>query len=937
MNITKLFLISIFSCLTAFFAAASETPDHCLEFAVKDGKSLYMDIYRPREHNILSAKPSILYIYGGGFTDGNKRDKAAVEWFHRLTDKGYSVIAIEYRHGLAGTSTTIPSEFVQKLSTAIYMGVEDLFCATGYLLNYGKKYGIDPYNIVICGSSAGAIIALQAEYEISRNSPSASSLPDDFNYKGVMAYAGAILDKGSKIEFGRKICPIMMFHGTQDELVPYSKITAYNHIFAGSDYIAGILSKSGVPHKIFRYEGEDHSVAGYMSETIDKQIEFIDMDITGYIGKKKEVMAYDGKIYWRPNTYDQGITWVIDRNNLPHEDHIEMSGKKVSCVLRWGVDTNGHYIDEKSLVFPCLRTIPNNTHGSLAFRIGTAIPSLINVNGRTLFNEKVDSVTINGYLKVSSRWSYTEDVIGMDRKGNIRWNSIKMERTVFPSTEKPAVCEKIVITNLAEEAVRVYIPEFSQIFKTDASLGVDGAYTIQCTSSGNGISILNQNESKCFYLVYQAYRANEKELKLDVEIELEKRKAFINDTLDNNLILETPDTVINRMFRFAKIRASESIYETKGGPMHGPGGETYYAAVWANDQAEYINPFFPFLGYDYANKSAFNSFMMFSRYLSPDYKAIPSSIIAEGEDIWNGCGDRGDAAMIAYGASRYALARGSREEAENLWPLITWCLEYCQRNLNKDGVVMSDTDELENRFESGNANLCTSVLYYDALISATYLAKELGKPTIKINSYRKSAMKIKKSIEAYFGGNVSGYETYRYYDGNTLLRSWICMPLIAGITDRKDGTIAALTGPELMTSEGCLTEQGSEVFWDRSTLYALRGIFYAGETNLATEFLHNFSKKRLLGDHVPYAIEAWPEGSQRHLSAESGLFCRVITEGLFGIRPTGFNTFEINATLPYGWNKMSLKNIKAFGSSFNIIVERNGNGKTVIKTEKTEN
>ena len=30
--------------------------------------------------------------------------------------------------------------------------------------------------------------------------------------------------------------------------------------------------------------------------------------------------------------------------------------------------------------------------------------------------------------------------------------------------------------------------------------------------------------------------------------------------------------------------------------MHGPGGEAYYAAIWANDQAEYVNPFFLFLG-----------------------------------------------------------------------------------------------------------------------------------------------------------------------------------------------------------------------------------------------------------------------------------------------------------------------------------------------------
>ena len=34
-----------------------------------------------------------------------------------------------------------------------------------------------------------------------------------------------------------------------------------------------------------------------------------------------------------------------------------------------------------------------------------------------------------------------------------------------------------------------------------------------------------------------------------------------------------------------------------------------------------------------------------------------SSIIAEGLDIWDGAGDRGDAAMVAHGLPRYLLAR----------------------------------------------------------------------------------------------------------------------------------------------------------------------------------------------------------------------------------------------------------------------------------------
>lgn len=61
----------------------------------------------------------------------------------------------------------------------------------------------------------------------------------------------------------------------------------------------------------------------------------------------------------------------------------------------------------------------------------------------------------------------------------------------------------------------------------------------------------------------------------------------------------------------------------------------------------------------------------------------------------------------------------------------------------------------------------------------------------------------------------------------------------------------------------------------------------------ATDYLRFYSSQRLLGEHVPYAIEAWPEGNQRHLSAESGLYCRIITEGMFGIRPTGLNSFVL--------------------------------------------
>ena len=475
---------------------------------------------------------------------------------------------------------------------------------------------------------------------------------------------------------------------------------------------------------------------------------------------------------------------------------------------------------------------------------------------------------------------------------------------------------------------------------------MDGSYTI-VTSIQNKedcLYTIAPKESLTFDASVQAYKKGEKELIVDIADEEHKRMAFV-DKIWNNLSFVSPDPVVNTAFAFAKVRAAESIFATGGGFMHSHGGESYYAAVWANDQAEYANPFFPFLGYDIGNASALNSFRLFARFMNSDYKPIPSSIIAEGKDTWNGAGDRGDAAMIAYGAARYALAKADKKEAQELWPLIEWCLEYCKRKINASGIVTSDADELEGRFPAGNANLCTSSLYYDALVSASYLAKELGKQSSVSKEYARQAKVLKNNINNYFGSRIEGFDSYRYYEGNDILRSWICMPLVMGIYTRTQGTIDALFSHRLWTDDGLLTQAGTETFWDRSTLYALRGTIAAGEVEKGMNFLKKYSHRRLLGDHVPYAIEAWPEGDQRHLSAESGLYCRIYTEGLFGIRPTGLRSFEMTPRLPQEWEYMNLNRVRAFNSEFDIRVRRAGKklhveilkgGKPVLKKSVTE-
>jgi hypothetical protein len=611
---------------------------------------------------------------------------------------------------------------------------------------------------------------------------------------------------------------------------------------------------------------------------------------------------------------DQSIQWLT-RPNSAHIDHIEMSGLQVSAIVHYGVSATGELQLQKKVIFPMLRTIPNNTHASLTVNFDDPKKLNVKVNGKDLL-EYPKLFNLKGKLSITSSTN----------------SMLEITRVLFPSVDKPALMEMVILKNKGSIPCIVSINNRNEMIKTDSAKGVYGQYIVSAELKDTTISIA-PGQDYSFGLAYSGRKSTDQTYAYSASYELAKRDQLVSD-LFRSLVLETPNDTLNKAFAFAKIRAAESIYDTKGGLMHGPGGGAYYAAIWANDQAEYANPFFPFLGNINGNESAINSYRHFARFMNSAYKPIPSSIVAEGADIWNGAGDRGDMAMIAYGASRFALASGNRDTARELWPLITWCFEYLKRQKTADGVFKSDNDELEGRFPAGKVNLSTSSLAYGGYVSAASLADELGQKELA-ETYRVNAQALRKAVEKYFGANVQGFNTYRYYNENTKLRAWICVPLVMGITERKEETIKALFSDYLWTSNGILTESGSKTFWDRSTLYAFRGLLASGATDRCMPYLNYYSATRLLGEHVPYPVEAWPEGDQRHLSAESALYCRVITEGLFGINPTGLNKFSLMPWLPKGWNTMSLKNVKAFARTFDIKVTRAGINEVI--TVKMEN
>ena len=626
---------------------------------------------------------------------------------------------------------------------------------------------------------------------------------------------------------------------------------------------------------------------------------------------------------WHVNA-NHSVRWDTQQGELPYNDHIEMAGLRAAVVYYWGVDAGKHFTMDRHLVFPMLRTIPNNTHASWMPRCDVDFLKGMTANGRRLDEKEVKAVTIDGIL--TTLGTFTGD-----------GNDFELTRKFFPSPSKAAVCEKYTIKNVGQKRETILVPALHSVRTTNRENGTRGSYRLVARTEfeEDFKKTLEPGESISFYCSVQAYAVkDEQETTLDVEKELREREAFVEEVTSEKLQFSCPDKTIQTLFAMSKIRASESIFYTQGGLMHAPGGESYYAAMWCNDQAEYVNPFFPFLGYDKGNESAMTTWLSYLKYINPEYKFVPWSIICGGDDVF-GPFDRGDAAMLAYGASRYCLERGDKDIALQVWPLIEWCLEYCHRKLNKNGVVASDADELEHRLPSGDANLCTSSLYYDALISSAWLSEELGRGKKEAATYRAQAAELRRNIDRFFHATVEGYDTYRYYEGNDVLRSWICIPLTMGIYDRAQGTLQAMFSPQLWTENGMLSQSGDKIFWDRSTLYGFRGAFAAGYADKALEYLKKFSAFRLLGEHVPYVVEAWPEGGQRHLSAESGLFCRIITEGLLGFRPTGFRSFTLTPQMPTEWNEYSLGPIYACSDEpTTIYVQRSGGGKLSVRIEK---
>jgi triacylglycerol lipase len=121
-----------------------------------DGATIRSDIaYGPDARHVLDVylpdsptdtlRPLLLFVHGGGFVRGDRRDRANVGW--RFARAGYVTVLPNYR---LGPDHAWPA------------GAEDVAAAWAWAHQHADELAVDPRRIVIAGESAGAAHAAAA-------------------------------------------------------------------------------------------------------------------------------------------------------------------------------------------------------------------------------------------------------------------------------------------------------------------------------------------------------------------------------------------------------------------------------------------------------------------------------------------------------------------------------------------------------------------------------------------------------------------------------------------------------------------------------------------------------------------------------------------------------------------------------------------------------
>ena len=221
------------------------------DYASYYGYSMYMDVYYPE--NPRGDKASILTLPSGGFYDGARDDELQLKIIEMMLGKGFIVISADYRQGmrvkLRGKRNMCDISFWEIpliLQYCVDVAVEDCIAAINYICDNAKELEIDLTRITLAGSSAGAIVVLQTEFDRANNVVLERSLPPLWRPLAVVAFAGAVFCYARDFGFSSTTAPLFLVHGGKDKVVISDRqMVTSKKSFYGSKRIVLELLKNG--------------------------------------------------------------------------------------------------------------------------------------------------------------------------------------------------------------------------------------------------------------------------------------------------------------------------------------------------------------------------------------------------------------------------------------------------------------------------------------------------------------------------------------------------------------------------------------------------------------------------------------------------------------------------------------------------------------------
>jgi acetyl esterase/lipase len=218
---------------------------------------LKLDVYQPAGDTV-AERPAIVWVHGGSFSSGDKSSVEIVFEATEMAKKGYVNVSIDYR--LSGAGCSASGGDVGGCVQAMIDAQHDAQAAVRFLRQHAAEYRIDTNRIAIGGTSAGAITALHV-------GANADDPGDSGNPGYSSAVSAAVSLSGAKL-LGTESegdAPLLMFHGTADQLVPYQ--WAVNTLDEAR--AAGLVAY------LTTYEGEGHVPFNHVAQIMDQTTNFL--------------------------------------------------------------------------------------------------------------------------------------------------------------------------------------------------------------------------------------------------------------------------------------------------------------------------------------------------------------------------------------------------------------------------------------------------------------------------------------------------------------------------------------------------------------------------------------------------------------------------------------------------------------------------------------